>query len=285
MNSYVLNDHAYDDALAHRYAFLDIEYEPISGIGWYSMRAEPRPCFTPQLVGEIQHWLEDIKATSEENDVRYIVMGSSVPGVFNLGGDLNLFSKMIRERDRKGLLKYAIACIDALYLIHTGLSRKVTSISLVQGDALGGGLEVALSSDILIAERGSKMGFPEILFNLFPGMGAYSFLSRKIGAIQAERMILGGQLYTAEELHEMGLVDILAEPGQGRQAVYDYAKQESRARNGFTAFRKAKRHCNPVTYEELRQITTIWAEAALNITDRDLRMMERLVTRQNAKGA
>lgn len=150
---------------------------------------------------------------------------------------------------------------------------------------MGGGLEVALSSDILVAERGSKMGFPEILFNLFPGMGAYSFLSRKIGAAQAERMILGGKLYTAEELHEMGLVDILAETGQGKQAVREYIKGEERARNGYGAFRRAKQCCNPVTYEELRQITTIWAEAALEISTRDLRMMERLVMRQNHKAA
>lgn len=283
--SYVLNQELYNTDTTERYSFLDIAHEPEAGIAWYSMRAEPRPCFTPPLVEEIQHWLESVDAGIKTNGVRYIVMGSSVPGVFNLGGDLNLFSQMIRNRDRQGLLQYAIACINALYLIHTGLDRKVTSISLIQGDALGGGLEVALSSDILVAERGSKMGFPEILFNLFPGMGAYSFLSRKIGAAQAERMILGGKLYTAEELHEMGLVDILAETGQGKQAVREYIKGEERARNGYGAFRRAKQCCNPVTYEELRQITTIWAEAALEISTRDLRMMERLVMRQNHKAA
>jgi DSF synthase len=55
-------------------------------------------------------------------------------------------------------------------IIH--LDRDVTTIALVQGDALGGGFETALSSNVLIAERSAKLGFPEILFNLFPGMGA-----------------------------------------------------------------------------------------------------------------
>jgi DSF synthase len=279
----VSNQFTYTTGNVEEYSFLDIEYERHTGVAWYSMHASPRPCFTLDLVGEIQHWLESVDATIASNDVRYIVMGSSVPGVFNLGGDLNSFLKMIRNKDKEGLMRYAIACIDALHLIHTGLGRKVSSISLVQGDALGGGLEVAISSDVLIAERGTKMGFPEILFNLFPGMGAYSFLSRKIGAAKAEHMILSGHIHTAEELYEMGLVDVLAEPGMGRQAVYEYVKHEDRAQNGFRAFRKAKQYCNPVSYEELLQITTIWAEAALNIGDRDLRMMERLVSRQSTK--
>lgn len=267
----------------HHYTSLEISYEPDSATAWFALHAQPRPCFTPTLLNEIKHWFAEIDATHTCNPLRYLVMHSNIPGVFNLGGDLNLFSSLIRRHDREGLLNYAIACIDALYLFHTGLNRNVTSISLIQGDALGGGLEAALAGDVLIAERGTKMGFPEILFNLFPGMGAYSFLSRKVGSSLAESMILGGRLYTAEELYEMGVVDQLAAPGMGRQAVYDYIKRERRAQNGFQAFRRAKQYCNPVTYEELLQITTVWADSALNISERDLRTMERLIARQNDK--
>ena len=52
-----------------------------------------------------------------------------------------------------------------------------TTISLVQGDALGGGFEAALCGDIIIAEKQARFGFPEVLFNLFPGMGAYNSCS------------------------------------------------------------------------------------------------------------
>ncbi len=170
-----------------------------------------------------------------------------------------------------------------LFLHYTHLGRDITTIALVQGDALGGGMEYAISSDVLIAERSAKMGMPEILFNLFPGMGAYSFLSRKVGAVQAERMILGGSLYSAEKLHEMGIVDVLAEDGQGKQAVLDYIHKAERAQNGYRAFRQAKLYCNPVTYEELMNITTVWVDAALHLEEKSLRMMERLVSRQTAR--
>src|SRR3712207_4090014 len=98
----------------------------------------------------------------------------------------------------------------------------VITVALVQGDALGGGFECALAHDLIVAERSAKFGLPEVLFNLFPGMGAYSFLSRRIGRQAAERMILSGRVHTAEELHEMGLVDVLAPDGEGEEAVLDF---------------------------------------------------------------
>lgn len=265
------------------YTELEIVYEQDYGLAWYFMDARPRPCCTPALISEFQQWYDELDSSPHLGDVRYIALASKVPGIFNLGGDLNLFLQLIRNGDEEGLMHYATSCIDTLYRHHKHLGRDITTISLVQGDALGGGMEYAISGDVLIAERSAKMGMPEILFNLFPGMGAYSLLSRKVGPVLAEKMILGGCLYSAEKLYEMGIVDILAEDGEGEQAVLDYIHKEERARNGYKAFRHAKQYCNPVTYEELKNITTTWVEAALRLDDKNLRMMERLVKRQSAK--
>ena len=265
------------------YTQLTIQHEEEYGLAWYHMHAMPRPCFTTVLLDEIHCFFSDINAMREYADVKYVVLGSEVSGVFNLGGDLSRFAHLIQEKDRNGLMEYAIACVDVLHLNHTGIERGITTISLVQGDALGGGFEAAISSDILIAERSAKMGFPEILFNLFPGMGAYSFLSRKVGHTVAEKMILSGRLYSAEELFDMGVVDVLAEEGQGEKEVYDYISREDKARNGITAFRAARKRTQALGYDELKEVTEIWVDAALNLGGRDLRMMERLVKRQSAK--
>lgn len=270
------------DSLYH-YTSLEIKYEMENRLAWYFMRGYPRPCFTPTLLAEILDWYHQLGQEHEPDDIHYVVMASKVPGVFNLGGDLNLFEQLIANRDRNGLMDYAIACIKPLFEFHTGLGRNISTISLVQGDALGGGFEAALSGDVLIAEQSAKMGMPEILFNLFPGMGAYSFLSRKVGSALAEKMILSGNVYAAPDLFEMGIVDVLVADGEGEQAVYDYIKKEKRARNGYQAFRKVKRYCNPVSYEELKAITTLWVDAALQLSPKDLRTMERLVKRQSAR--
>lgn len=253
---------------------------------WYYLNPTPRPCFTSKLLDDLKHFHNEVRAEIDQKngrDIQYMVLASDIPDVFNLGGDLDLFQRLIKTRNRADLYAYGKACIDALYGSISNLGRSITTISLVQGDALGGGFEAALSSDVIIAERGTKMGFPEILFNLFPGMGAYSLLSRKLDGVRAEKMILSGKLYTAEELHEMGVVDVLAEELHGEMAVYEYIQKENRAANGFRALRAAKNRVNPVTYEELMDIVEIWVDAALKLRDRDLRMMERLVARQSGK--
>ena len=213
----------------------------------------------------------------------YLVFGSDVENVFNLGGDLELFSGYIEAGNRDDLLDYAMKCVDILYQNMFHYQLDLTTISLIQGDALGGGFEAALSGNIIIAEKGVKMGLPEVLFNLFPGMGAYSLLSRKIGFAPAEKMILSGALYTAEQLHEMGVVDILAEKGEGEMAVYRYINNAAKASNTFKSMQKLKDICNQISYKELADIATVWADSALKLKARDLRMMERLVHRQNIK--
>lgn len=256
-------------------------------ISWGYMHAEPRPCFTPTLLQELLAWCHGIAGQiddPEQPDVRYMVTASSHPGVFNYGGDLNRFAELIVSGERDRLAQYAQACIEPLYLYAVHLNRPgLKSISLVQGDALGGGFECALSGNVLIAERGCKLGFPEILFNLFPGMGALSLLGRRVGYQKAEQIILSGRLYLAEELHEMGVVDVLAEPGEGEWAVHDYIRRETRSRNGALALRSARDEIQPISYVELMRITDIWVDAALRLEAKDIRMMERLVSRQTGK--
>lgn len=259
-----------------------------SGIAWGYMHAEPRPCYTYALLADFTQWFADlcerIDGNARQDEIAYVVIASSVPGIYNLGGDLNLFHRLILEKDRPNLLRYARACIDPLYMIAAHLNRpNIKTITLVRGDALGGGFECALSGNALIAERGSKLGFPEILFNLFPGMGALSLLGRRVGHQKAERIILSGKLYSAEELYDMGVVDVLAEPGEGERAVHEFVRKESRARNGTLALRAAREISQPISYEELMRITEIWVDAAFRLEPKDLRMMERLVARQNGK--
>lgn len=269
------------------YTQLTTHFDPQQQVAWGSMHATPRPCFTPALLGELLAWGRDMIASHAVpggTPVKYFVLASSVPDTFSLGGDLDLFMRHITTRDRDGLYRYAMACIDCSYAVHTHLGLAgVTSIALVQGQALGGGFESALAANVLVAERGARMGLPEILFNLFPGMGAMTFLGRRVGHHLAEKIIRSGRLYLAEELHEMGGVDVLAEPGEGEAAVHETIRREEKSRNGILALRAAREVSQPASYDELARITEIWVDAALRLEAKDLRMMERLVSRQTSR--
>lgn len=265
------------------YEQLDVTLDEEQEILWYYMNPDNRPCFTPELLSDLRNFQKEASARirNEQLPAKYLVVASRTPSVFNLGGDLNLFKGLIEKGDRNGLAAYGKACIDILYPNYTSLDLPVTTISLIQGKALGGGMEAAISSNVIIAERSAQMGLPEILFNMFPGMGAYSFLSRQVGPKMAERIILSGNTYSAEQLYEMGVVDIVCDDGEGVAAVHNFVKRQKRMSNSTTAMQKVARRVNPIPYQELIDITEIWADAALKLTEKDLKKMDRLVRAQN----
>lgn len=262
-------------------------YDQENGVVWCYMQPSSKPCFTPELLEEmrsLQASIEDQARCDQRNansrGLRYQVLASNVPGVFSLGGDLTLFLEAIRTGNRDRLFTYAKSCIDMVYSVVTSYNLPLTTISLVQGEALGGGFEAALASKILIAERGSQLGLPEILFNLFPGMGAYTLLARRLDPARAEKIILSGKIYSAEELYEMGVVDVLAEPGKGEQAVYAYIQKQNQQYGGYQAVHRIRQRYQPIDYQELLDITGQWVDTALQLKEKDLRTMDRLAHSQ-----
>jgi DSF synthase len=262
---------------------LEVSWEEATGTLWTFMRPRGRPSYNPDLLEDFHAWQRGIVAmfADRPDDLRYLLLGSRTPGVFNLGGDLNLFATKIRERDRQSLVAYGNSCVRILHRNLNGLGLPMVTIGLAEGDALGGGFESLLSFNVIIAERDAKFGFPENLFGLFPGMGAYSLLARRLGAALAEEMILSGRIYTAEEMKGFGLVHILAEPGQGVATARDYIQRNRRRHNGSRGVFRAGREVNPLTLEELDRIVQIWADACLQLSERDLKVMQRLVAVQD----
>jgi DSF synthase len=264
-------------------------FEEEFNVMWSIMQPEPRPCFNKTCLNDLlqQHtYLQNsqgqVVSQARSQKVNYLVLASGVEGIFNLGGDLSVFRELITAQDREHLLEYAKLCIDNLWTFYN-MQAPITTIALVQGQAMGGGFESALSAHLLIAEKSAMMGLPEVLFNLFPGMGALSFLSRKVGMATAEKMVRSGKIYTGEELYQMGVVDVLAEDGQGEYALNNWIKKNHRTLNSSQAINRAKQRVNPLTYEELYEITEIWVDAALRLDERNLKVMDRLVRAQNSK--
>lgn len=267
----------------------ETEYDREYGILWGYINPQAGPNVTLKLLEDVRKHDRLFESNGgcvfhegEHRPVNYYVAGSRMPGIYNLGGDLSYFMQCIGSRDRDALMNYATLCIDNLYArIQNFFVPNLITIALVQGDALGGGFEGALANNVIIAEEQAKMGLPEILFNLFPGMGAYSLLARRVGPRLAEEMILSGNLYPATKLHEMGLVDIVVPEGRGEMAVYDYVHKVHKRRNGVTATYLARQAVFPITRDELMKITTIWVDAALRLDENDLRMMTRIVHSQS----
>jgi DSF synthase len=261
-------------------------YEPETSSIWCWMQPEPLPCLNTTLIDELvqsQHQLTTTYKNQRPDTIwpfRHLVLASKTRGIFNLGGDLGLFKQCIINKEEDSLRDYAYKCINLSYRNINNLDLPITLLSLVQGQALGGGFEIALSCDVIIAERSSQMGFPEILFNLFPGMGAYNLLARRIGPALAERMILSGKNYTAGELYDMGVVDVLVDDGKGIKATKDYMKSHNQSHNTTRSMKKIRQIVHPITKESFYDIVDIWVEAAMDLSEKDLAKMDRLLQLQ-----
>lgn len=269
-----------------RFETLDFTYDPDTRSAWMSYKAEGPPYYSFQTLIDMADVRESLRALYESAPpdafpVRYFVMDSKKPGVFKLGGDLAEFAECIRREDAAGLTAYAHACIDVVHGLVNAFGLPLVTLSVVAGQALGGGLEAALAQHFLMAEEGARLGVPEVSFNSFPGMGAVSLLSRRVGAAKAEAIIASGQVYSAREMYGLGVVDFLAPAGHGPDNAREWMGEGGEARfQRRLALTKARRRFFPVSRQELLDITDLWVSCCLNVTQADLRHMDRLVGAQ-----
>jgi len=261
---------------------IEVRWEPELATLWAWITPLDRPNYNSGLLRDTMSWQMEAKKIFDlqPDALRYMVLGSRFPGVFNLGGDLEMFALCIENQDRESLRQYAHLCVDIVDRVWNCNDMPVINIGLAQGDALGGGFEALMCFDVIIAERQARFGLPEVLFGLFPGMGAYSILARRLGHGAAERMILSGKVYSAQEMHEMGIVTVLADPGQGETVARDYIATNQERHAGQLGVYRAGRRVNPIDLAELRDIVDGWVDTAMKLTERDLKMMRRLAAAQ-----
>lgn len=267
--------------LARPYRTLRLSWhEPLSMLRVRTC-VKPVQCFTLAAMTEMQFCLDDIAANP--GIVRHLAMSSDVPSVFNFGGDLALFVLLARAGDVDSLKLYGRKCIDLIWWLENADAYGVHTLAMVQGDALGGGLEAALAFHKVIVQRNVQAGFPEVLFNLFPGMGAWNFTIRKAGFAVANDMILSGRMYNSEELQRCGLADMVVDSGSADAALEQLVRTIEPRHKGTLAALRARRTAAPIAHETFVEIVDQWAHNAVQLTDRDLRLMERLVRAQVRK--
>jgi DSF synthase len=256
-------------------------YEEGRNTLWAMMHGTPRPCFNPELLRES----EILKAAVRKSGIKvdFWVTGSSVPGLFNVGGDLSLFAEKIRGGQHEALRAYAHACVNAVERTMSGFDCGAITIAMIEGSAMGGGFEAALAHDFVLAQKDAKMGFPEIAFNLYPGMGAYSLVARKANRVVAEELISGGVAHSGEWHHSVGLVDQVFEAGAAFNTTRTLIDSLRPKLNGIKAMLRTRRRVFPLNHSELMDITDDWAESAFMLEEKDLAYMERLVMLQNRR--
>jgi DSF synthase len=218
-----------------------------------------------------------------EIPIKFFVCASHVPDVYSYGGELFGMIDVIEKHDRESLEKCAKIVIDTVYLNMTNLGLPLQTITLLEGDALGGGLYAALSYNAIIAEEQVMLGMQQIRFNMCPGVGAYGMLAHKVGMNNADRIILSTELMNAREFYEIGGITEVAKRGEGKRAVDKYMKQYRRSFNAMQTLHAMQMRHASLDYAELEDMASLWVESLLRLDDSDIARIKKIAEAQKQK--
>ncbi len=268
---------------------LELEYDPATRAVWGFQAHRERPSYTPQMLKDIQAVQRTLRTFYSESPreaalaARFTVLASRTPGVFSMGGDLQFFVSCVEAGDEQALRDYAMASIDICYRNYHACEAGMVTTALVCGDAFGGGFEAAMACDVIVAEERARFALPEISYGLFPGMGAYTFLSRRLGQARAERAILDSPVLSAQQLYDLELVNAVAPDGEGVAAMDRHLVWMSeRFEAVFNVF-EARRIAHPVSRAEMEEIGERWVRLALRLPEERLRKMAKLAQAQRVR--
>src|SRR3954467_12935468 len=171
-----------------------------------------RPDALNAISSELARELVAITATvANDPDVRAVVLTAAGDRAFCVGADLKERNAMSDAEFRTQRMLFRAAFGGVLNLPQP-------TVAGVHGFALGGGLELALSCDLVVADETAGMGLPEVPIGLVPGGGGTQLALRRLGPGRAADVVLTGRRIPAEEAHQLGLVDRPL-PGRGGRAA------------------------------------------------------------------
>ena len=245
--------------------------------------SEMNPKFDSDALADLKFLQNKICSIPKGEIIKYVIFGSNVPSVFSLGEDLRSLSEINYRKDKNSLIRYYKECNEVLSGFDRILDAGIITIGLVQGDALGFGFEFLLNCDLIFAEKSSRMGLPQIIFNMPPLINSFQKLQCRVGANFAEKAVFEGRIYSAQELHDLGLVRSIFENGEGASGVVDWILRNSSASDAHLSILRNMRIAAFVSDNNAKVLLKDWVGAMSNLKEADIRKMLRLADAQDRR--
>ena len=202
------------------------------------------------LLGELEQFVAAMKAT--EADTAALIISSAQKRGFCAGADLRELYERSAPLSGSERLAGVRQFLERVHLVMNGIdSSPIITIAAVHGVCFGGGLELALTCDMIVADKLARFAFPELRLGLIPGFGGIPRLKRDLGNGLVRDMLLTGRSVNAARAHAAGLVSQVAAEGEALKLARSTAAQL----NKFDAATRAaaKRFIKPIPCEELRE--------------------------------
>lgn len=196
-----------------------VHYQVREGVAWLTLDDPPANTYTHEMMRQLDEAI--LKARFDEN-VHVIVLTGTGEKMFCAGANIN----MLKASDPT--FKYYF-CLHANETLSRLEQTPKLVIAALNGNTVGGGLEIAMAADLRIARRGgAKFGLPEVALGVLPGTGGTQRLLRIVGKSRAIELMVTGRLFGIEEAEKLGLVDVVLESDSAAafvEQVQDYARQ------------------------------------------------------------
>ena len=234
-----------------------LSWQVQSGVIEVALHREPCNELGSLALGELEEFASALDQL--EKDAHALIVYSELKCGFCAGADLRELYERSRTMDES---QAARGVRDFLERIHRVLNRidaaPLTTIAAVHGVTFGGGFELALVCDLIIADKMARFCFPELRLGLIPGFGGIPRLKRDLGNAVVRDLLLTGRSFNATKAQQIGLVSQIVAEGEALRAARATAAQMGKFdRQAAVA---AKQFIKPIPNDELRKEIDIFCE-------------------------
>lgn len=203
--------------------------------------------------------LEQFVTVLDGADAHAVIVHSTMKPGFCAGADLRELYQWMQQYGRTEVASQARAYLERIHRVMNTLDASpLTTIAAVHGVTFGGGFELALTCDLIIADKMARFCFPELRLGLIPGYGGIPRLKRDLGNAVVRDLLLTGRSFNTTKAQQIGLVSQVVAEGEALRAARATATQIAKFDKVTAA--AAKRFIKPIPHEELRREIDIFCE-------------------------
>ncbi|PYX48257.1 MAG: hypothetical protein DMG79_12215 [Acidobacteria bacterium] len=228
-----------------------------NGVVELALHREPLNEISSLTLGELEKFVSALNSLSGE--AHAVIIYSALPAGFCAGADLRELYQWIQQYGQAEVAGHTREYLERIHAVMNALDASpLTTIAAVHGVTFGGGFELALTCDLIIADKLARFCFPELRLGLIPGYGGIPRLKRDIGNAVMRDLLLTGRSFNATKAQQIGLVSQVVSEGEALQAARATAGQMAKFDRQTAAV--AKRFIKQIPHEELRREIDIFCD-------------------------
>jgi enoyl-CoA hydratase/carnithine racemase len=234
-----------------------VTWQVVNGVIELNLHRDPCNEIGSLMLDELEEFVSALPELSKVTHA--LILYSAQPAGFSAGADLRELYERSQGMEKGAATRAVREFLERIHAVMNTLDAlPLTTIAAVHGVTFGGGFELALVCDIIIADRMARFCFPELRLGLIPGFGGIPRLKRDLGNAVVRDLLLTGRSFNVTKAQQIGLVSQIAAEGESLRVARATASQVGKFDRATAA--AAKKFVKPIPYEELKREIDIFCE-------------------------